>query len=79
MAKALFGVAIVLTVLSVVAFVATLVEPEWIEMVFRVDPDEGSGEAERGIALWASGAAAVVFAVFAIVSGRIAWRREVSS
>lgn len=79
MARTLFWIAVVLAVLSVVAFVATLVEPEWIEAVFRVGPDEGSGEAERGVALWVLGAAAVVFAVFAIVSGRIAWRRAVSS
>ncbi|MDN4614144.1 hypothetical protein P5G50_06725 [Leifsonia sp. F6_8S_P_1B] len=79
MARTLFWIAVVLAVLSVTAFVATLVEPEWIEAVLRVDPDEGSGEAERGVALWVLGAAAVAFAAFAVVSGRIAWHRGVSS
>jgi hypothetical protein len=35
---------------SAVVFVATLVVPEWIEVIFRVDPDGGNGSLEWLIA-----------------------------
>jgi len=35
-----------LAVLSISLFVATLVLPDWIEVVFGIDPDRGSGALE---------------------------------
>ena len=52
----------------------TLVWTEWIEIVFRVDPDRGSGRAEWLIVALAS-AASVIFAICA----RIEWRQERSA
>jgi hypothetical protein len=33
-------------VLSAVAAIASLIEPQWIERISRFSPDEGSGEPE---------------------------------
>lgn len=65
-----FWVELVCGLLGVVLFVATLVTREWIELIFGVDPDDGSGALEFAIAL---GLLAV-----SIVSGLLAareWRR----
>ena len=56
---------------SLLLLLMTLVWTEWIEIVFRSDPDRGSGRAEWLIVALAS-AATVVFAVCA----RIEWRQE---
>ena len=50
-----------LAALFLVVAVATLIEPEWIEVVFGVDPDRGSGALEWTIVL-ALGVLAVVAA-----------------
>jgi hypothetical protein len=58
--------------LSAVLFVLTLFVPDWIEAVFRVDPDQHSGSLEWGIV--------VVLAVMSVGSGLLArgeWRRAV--
>jgi hypothetical protein len=47
---------------SAILFLATLVVPAWIEAVFRVDPDGGSGSLEWLIAA-AFAAATVVLAL----------------
>ena len=52
-----------LAVVSVVLFALTLVWGEWIELIFRVDPDGGNGAAEILVA--------AAFAVAAVVLG---WR-----
>lgn len=44
-------------------FVLTLITREWIELIFRVDPDRGSGAAEWGIALILLAVAALSFAL----------------
>ena len=59
----------VLGSLGVLLFVLTLVWKDWIELVFRIDPDEGNGAAEY----------LVVFALLAIVAtscwlARTEWR-----
>jgi hypothetical protein len=55
------------------AFLAllTLVSKEWIEIVFRVDPDHGSGELE-----WLIVAAMVVATVTFAVLARLEYRRS---
>lgn len=56
--------------LSALLFVLTLFVPDWIEAVFRVDPDQHSGSLEWGIV--------VVLAVMSVGSGLLArgeWRR----
>lgn len=48
----------------------TLIRPDWIELLFGVDPDEGSGALEWGIV--------VLFAAIALLAGTFAgreWRR----
>jgi hypothetical protein len=57
-------------VVSVVLLVSTVVWPDWIEIVFRADPDHGSGWLE-----WAIVAAAVALLVTFSVSARREWRR----
>jgi hypothetical protein len=49
----------------------TVVWPEWIERLFGVDPDHGSGRLE-----WAFVAALAVAAVTASVATRVEWRRS---
>lgn len=34
-------------VISAVLFLATLLQPDWIETLFRIDPDNGAGSLER--------------------------------
>jgi hypothetical protein len=51
-------------------FVITLLWPDWIELIFGIDPDRGNGEAE-----WS------IVAVFGLLAGlcsllaRMEWRR----
>jgi hypothetical protein len=52
----------------------TLLSKEWIELVFRIDPDHHSGSAEWTIVVL-SGLAAVLFAAL----GRHEWRRAAST
>jgi hypothetical protein len=54
--------------LSVVASVATLIAPSWIEAVFRVDPDSGDGSVEWLIT--------GLFAALALVWALRAWSRR---
>ena len=53
-----------LAVLAGALAVLTLVNREWIEVVFGVDPDEGSGAVEWGI-VFALGGVALISAVVA--------------
>jgi hypothetical protein len=46
-----FWVEMVCAVAGAALFVLTLVTREWIELLFRVDPDGGSGTLELAIAL----------------------------
>lgn len=52
-------------VLSFASLAATLVDPEWIEAVFGVEPDGGSGALEWGLTL--------VLAAMALVTASLAW------
>lgn len=65
-----FWVRLALAVVSLVLLVGTVAWPDWIEIVFRVDPDHGSGWLE-----WAIAAAALAFTVTFSMSARREWRR----
>jgi hypothetical protein len=59
-----------LAIAGILATVATLISREWIEIVFRVDPDGGTGSLEWGIvALTAT--LTILFSLLA----RHEWRR----
>jgi len=58
-----------LAILSVLLFVATPLWPEWIEIVFGVDPDYGNGSIE-----WLIMELTAISAVIAIFLARADWR-----
>lgn len=69
-----FWLEIVLALLSTVLFVMTAFWPDWIELLFNIDPDQGSGTLEWAITL---GSLAV-----AVIAGALAaydWRRLTAS
>jgi hypothetical protein len=51
-------------------FLATLIESEWIELVFHVDPDGGSGALE-----WAISGSMLAVALVSGVLARLEWRQ----
>ena len=70
--RARFWIEAVCGVLGLVLFAVTVVSREWIEFLFGVDPDGGSGALEFGIALG--------LLAMAVASGVLAareWRRPV--
>jgi hypothetical protein len=60
-----------LAVITAALFVLTLVSQEWIEEIFGVDPDEGSGALE-----WAIVAALAVATVAFTLLARAEWKRR---
>ena len=67
-----FWIEVALACLSLLAFVATLVSPTWIEQLFGVDPDGGDGTLEQTIVLFLSAISTVVMAI-------LAWRNSLKS
>jgi uncharacterized membrane protein YhaH (DUF805 family) len=65
-----FWAALVLGCVSAVLFVLTLITREWIEVVFGVDPDHGSGALE-----WAIVIVTAVAAIACLGYARFEWRR----
>jgi hypothetical protein len=65
-----FWARLALAVVSAALLVVTIAWPEWIELVFRLDPDYGSGWLEWAIVVVAS-ALTVTFSIGA----RQQWRR----
>jgi hypothetical protein len=63
-------VEILLAAIFAVLFVVTLVWPDWIELVLKVDPDEGDGSLESWIMI-GTGALTLI----ALVCAGIDWRR----
>jgi hypothetical protein len=59
-----------LAALAAILLVVTLISREWIEEVFRVDPDGGSGAAE-----WLAVGALLVLALGFGALARLEWRR----
>jgi len=62
-----------LAIVSALLFVITLVWPDWIEMIFRVDPDHGSGWLE-----WVIVAVTAMFTVALSLGARREWRHAIS-
>jgi len=56
--------------ISALLFLITLVWPDWIELIFKVDPDKGSGSLE-----WAIVVVLPVAAICAALLARAEWRR----
>ena len=46
-----FWIAIAFAILGSTLLVLTMANPEWIEEVFKVEPDEGSGSLELAISI----------------------------
>ena len=65
------AIATLLALCSAVACVATLIEPQWFELLFDEAPDGGDGSLETIIAVAVSLVACVLFALLA----RREWRR----
>ncbi len=64
--KITFRIEIVLAGLSILAFIATMMWPNWFELVFGADPDGGDGSLERVVALSLTGATALVMILLAV-------------
>jgi hypothetical protein len=65
-----FWIEIVLASITAVLFVVTLVSREWIEFVFKVDPDGGDGSLE-----WAIVGMLLAVTVASAWLARSEWRR----
>lgn len=63
-----------LTVASLLLLVVTLINQEWIEAVFGIDPDGGDGSLE-----WLVVAILAVVTVVSAVSARVEWARSVAA
>lgn len=61
---------VILAVVAAVNLMLTALWREWIEVIFQVDPDGGSGSIERAVLI----GSAVAFALFVGVAARD-WRR----
>ncbi|MFN8464454.1 MAG: hypothetical protein U0X20_02850 [Caldilineaceae bacterium] len=68
--RARFWVELVIAAVNIVLFTATILWPEWIELVFRVEPDAGSGALE-----WAIAGATLVISIVCLILMRVEWRR----
>lgn len=67
--KLRFRIEAALAALSALLLVLTLIWRDWIEIVFGIDPDRGSGELE-----WAIVAACALAALIAGALARADWR-----
>lgn len=60
-----------LAAISATLLIVTVAWPDWIEIVFRIDPDQGSGWLEWLIVVLASG-----LTLMFSTSARLEWRRR---
>lgn len=68
-----FWVELILSVLTLGAALVTALWPDWIELVFKVDPDRGSGLLE-----WSIVGVLAVTAVVLSMLARAEWRRTIN-
>ena len=64
------AIAAMLALCSAVACIATLIEPQWFELLFDESPDAGDGSLETWFAVGLSAAACIAFSMAA----RREWR-----
>lgn len=57
-------VEVILAIVFALLAISTMIEPQWIERLFEVSPDAGSGESEWGITV-VFGAASLISALLA--------------
>jgi hypothetical protein len=69
--SAAFWIELALSLMSAVLTALTVAKPDWIEGIFEVSPDAGSGSSEWGISL-----AFVVVTVMLAALTRRTWRRD---
>ena len=65
-----FWIEAAVALLGVGLFLLTLAYPQWIEAVFRIEPDQGSGTLEMAIAV-----GLIVVAVASALLARAEWSR----
>ncbi len=65
-----FWIECALALLSGALLVLTLIEPEWIEVIFKIEPDEGSGDLERMIV-----ALSLMVTIVFVILASVEWRR----
>ena len=65
----LYRAEVVVSAISVAMFVATMLDPQWIEILFDESPDGGDGSTER----WLVGGG---FLIAAAVAAMLAWRER---
>jgi hypothetical protein len=65
-----FWIEVALASVSAALFVLTLLWKDWIELVFRIDPDAGSGAVE-----WSIVALTLALTIAFSVAARLEWRR----
>ena len=63
-----------LSLLSLLLAVLTLIRSDWIEVVFRVDPDHGNGLIE-----WFVLTVLILIALISAIAARLEWRRQAGS
>jgi hypothetical protein len=73
-ARARFYLEAILATLATGLFALTLVSRDWIEVLFKVEPDEGNGSLE-----WLIVVALAVVAIALIALARRDWRKANSS
>lgn len=72
--RARFWLEATLAALTTWLFVLTLVSRDWIERIFHIEPDQGSGALE-----WLIVAVLLVVSIALIVAARTEWRRARTS
>jgi hypothetical protein len=65
-----FWIELVLSALSLLLTIGTILVPDWIEVIFHIEPDEGGGSLEALITV-----VAVAVTVAFVLAARFEWRR----
>lgn len=65
----LYRAEVAVSLISLVMFVATMIDPQWIETLFDESPDAGDGSVER----WLVGGG---FLLAALIAAALAWRER---